>query len=270
MEVRIEDMNFGYGSLRILHDINLVIDKPGLVCVIGPNGVGKSTLIRCINKLLTPDSGKIYIDGIDLAEIPLKELAKVMAYVPVSTSDLFAMTVYDTVMMGRHPHQTLGRTTDLDRKIVKRSMKMMGVKHLAMRDFDELSAGQHQKAAIARGLAQTPKMLILDEPTSNLDVRHQIQVTETLRDLAMEIGMTVLMISHDLNTTAKFADQVIVMAEPGVIYAVGSPSEVITADTIRKVYGVDCQIVDDDGRPHVILKKALKEDELKALNLHDE
>lgn len=237
------------------------------MCVIGPNGVGKSTLIKCINKLLKPTSGKIYIDGIDLDEISIKELSKVLAYVPVSSSDLFAMTVFDTVMMGRHPHQVMGRSTELDRKIVKRSMKMMGVKNLAMRDFDELSAGQHQKAAIARGLAQTPKVLILDEPTSNLDVRHQLQVTERLRDLAMEVGMTVLMISHDLNTSAKFADQVIVMAEPGIIYAVGKPSEVITEDTIRKVYGVDCQVVDDDGRPHMIMKKALSDDDLRALHM---
>lgn len=266
MEVRIEDMSFGYGDMRVLHHIDLVIGRPGLVCIVGPNGVGKSTLVRCINKLETPDSGRITVDGIDLREIPSKELAKVMGYVPVASSDIFSMTVFDTVLMGRHPFQSFGRTTDLDRKIAKRSMKMMGVKHLALRGFDELSAGQHQKVAIARGLAQTPRMLILDEPTSNLDVRHQMQVTERLRDLAVSTGMTVLMISHDLNTSAKYADEMIVMALPGAIYSVGTPREVLTEATIRYVYGVDCEVVDDDGRPHVVLKRALPDEAI--LDMH--
>lgn len=266
MEVRIEDMSFGYGDMRVLHHIDLVIGRPGLVCIVGPNGVGKSTLVRCINKLETPDSGRITVDGIDLREIPSKELAKVMGYVPVASSDIFSMTVFDTVLMGRHPFQSFGRTTDLDRKIAKRSMKMMGVKHLALRGFDELSAGQHQKVAIARGLAQTPRMLILDEPTSNLDVRHQMQVTERLRDLAVSTGMTVLMISHDLNTSAKYADEMIVMALPGVIYSVGTPREVLTEATIRYVYGVDCEVVDDDGRPHVVLKRALPDEAIRDMH----
>ncbi len=266
MEVRIEDMSFGYGDMRVLHHIDLVIGRPGLVCIVGPNGVGKSTLVRCINKLETPDSGRITVDGIDLREIPSKELAKVMGYVPVASSDIFSMTVFDTVLMGRHPFQSFGRTTDLDRKIAKRSMKMMGVKHLALRGFDELSAGQHQKVAIARGLAQTPRMLILDEPTSNLDVRHQMQVTERLRDLAVSTGMTVLMISHDLNTSAKYADEMIVMALPGVIYSVGTPREVLTEATIRYVYGVDCEVVDDDGRPHVVLKRALPDEAVRDMH----
>lgn len=266
MEVRIEDMSFGYGDMRVLHHIDLVIGRPGLVCIVGPNGVGKSTLVRCINKLETPDSGRITVDGIDLREIPSKELAKVMGYVPVASSDIFSMTVFDTVLMGRHPFQSFGRTTDLDRKIAKRSMKMMGVKHLALRGFDELSAGQHQKVAIARGLAQTPRMLILDEPTSNLDVRHQMQVTERLRDLAVSTGMTVLMISHDLNTSAKYADEMIVMALPGIIYSVGTPREVLTEATIRYVYGVDCEVVDDDGRPHVVLKRALPDEAIRDMH----
>lgn len=266
MEVRIEDMSFGYGDMRVLHHIDLVIGRPGLVCIVGPNGVGKSTLVRCINKLETPDSGRITVDGIDLREIPSKELAKVMGYVPVASSDIFSMTVFDTVLMGRHPFQSFGRTTDLDRKIAKRSMKMMGVKHLALRGFDELSAGQHQKVAIARGLAQTPRMLILDEPTSNLDVRHQMQVTERLRDLAVSTGMTVLMISHDLNTSAKYADEMIVMALPGVIHSVGTPREVLTEATIRYVYGVDCEVVDDDGRPHVVLKRALPDEAIRDMH----
>lgn len=253
MQIKIENMDVGYGSIKVLHDINLTIDRPGLVCILGPNGVGKSTLIKCINRIIRPSAGRVTIDGYDVGEIPLKELAKVMAYVPVTSSDTFSMTVLDTVLMGRHPHQTSGLASGLDLSIARRSLNMMGVSDLAMRKFSELSAGQHQKVAVARCLAQTPRLLILDEPTSNLDVRHQIQVTELLQKLAMKNGMTVLMISHDLNITAKFADQVIMLAKPGVLYKVGTPEEVFTEESIRDVYGVGCRIIDDGGRPHIIL-----------------
>ena len=268
MEVRFENMDCGYGDVKVLRDINLTIDQPGLVCIIGPNGVGKSTLIKCINRINTPSSGHVYIDGHDVSTISFKELSKVVAYVPVSSSDTFSMTVMDTVLMGRHPHQKVGTASALDLKIVRRSLKMMGVSHLAMRSFSELSAGQHQRVAIARGLAQTPRLLILDEPTSNLDVRHQIQVTELLQRLAVQNGMTVLMISHDLNIASKFADQVIMMAQPGVIYRVGTPSEVITPENIRFTYGVDCRVTDDEGRPHVILGKPMSDEAVEAMH-HD-
>lgn len=266
MELDMSNVSFGYGDTEVLRDICLHLDEPGLVCIVGPNGVGKSTLIKCINKIIHPKEGVVLVDGHDISDVSPKELAKVVGYVPVTSNDAFPMTVMDTVLMGRHPHQRMGRTSDYDLRIVRCALNMMGITHLAMRNFNELSAGQHQKVAIARGLAQTPKLLILDEPTSNLDVRHQIQVTELLHDLAVQNGMTVLMISHDLNTSAKFADRIIMMATPGIIYDVGTPSEVITQESIRFVYGVDCSIVDDEGRPHVILKKALPNEVVRRMH----
>ncbi len=266
MRIEMKNVDFGYGSEKVLHGIDLDLDSTGLICIVGPNGVGKSTLIRLMLGLYKPNNGTVLLDGHDISELSPKEIAKVMGYVPVGSNSVFAMTVMDTVMMGRHPHRRAGSTSDLDWKIVKRSLNMMGILDLAMKNSNELSAGQHQKMSIAKGLAQTPRVLILDEPTSNLDVRHQLQVTERLRDIAKENGMTVIMVSHDLNTSSKYADQVVMMAPPGVIYRIGTPGEVLTAESISEIYGVECSVVDSNGRPHVILERALDDEEIRQRN----
>lgn len=250
-------MDFSYGNKQILHDINLTIDRPGLVCVVGPNGVGKSTLIKCILGICKPQKGSVRLDGKDISEMSLKDLSRIIGYVPVTSNDVFSMNVMDTVMMGRFPHQRAGMPSELDWKIVKRSMNMMKVRHLALQNFNELSAGQHQKVSVTKGLAQTPRILILDEPTSNLDVRHQLQVTETLREISHQIGMIVIMVSHDLNLSSMYADTIIIMSPPGTIGRVGTPQEVFTKDIICKIYGVECEVIDHKGRPHIILEGAI-------------
>lgn len=259
LKIEVKDIDFSYGEKSILKGISLVIDKPGLYCIVGPNGVGKSTLVKCILGLLKPTSGSILIDGDDIGTYTQKELAKFMGFVPVMSSDVFAMSVVDTVMMGRFPHQKTGSPSELDWKIVRRSMNMMQVSHLALQNFNELSAGQHQKVAITKGLAQTPRILILDEPTANLDAKHQLHVMETLRDISHDVGMSVLMISHDLNLSSKFADSIIMMAPPGIIHMIGEPGDVLTPENIGSVYGVECEVIEHKGRPHVILERALSE-----------
>ena len=255
MEIRINDVGFSYASVPVLSGISLDIKGPGFVSILGPNGVGKSTLIHCINKILQPKSGSVLINGKDVRDISIKELAKDVGYVPYSANDTFPLTVVDTVMMGRHPHSKWN-TLDRDLDIVYDTLRMLGISHLAMRQFNELSAGQHQKVMLARGLVQEPQILLLDEPTSNLDIRHQLDVTKMLKRLSEERGILIVMISHDINIAAKFADQVILMFQ-GRIYDVGTPAEVITEDNLRSVYGVESKVIDDDGRPHVILKDAL-------------
>lgn len=262
MKIEVKDLCFSYGAQEILSNIDLTIDRPGLVCIVGPNGVGKSTLVKCIMGLNKYSTGTITLDDIDLQSISKKDRAKVLGYVPVESSESFSMNVFDSVMQGRHPHQNMRRTTGLDKTIAIRSLNMMGMLGFAMKNTNELSAGQRQKVNIAKGLTQTPRILFLDEPTANLDPRHQLQVTERISTIARHIGMTVVMVSHDLNTSAKYADEIVMMALPGIIYKVGTPREVLTEETINNVYGVQCNVIDDDGRPHVILKRALEDEEM--------
>ena len=259
----IDGLNFQYSEeAKILHDITLSLSEPGLVCIIGPNGVGKSTLVKCINRLLKATSGEIDVDGRSVLDYPLKELATKVAYVPAMSSDDFSMSVLDTVMMGRHPHHHFN-TTKEDLHVAYEVLRELDITHLALRNYDELSAGQHQKVALARGLAQGTEILILDEPTANLDVRHQVQVTALMKQISHDKGITVIMISHDLNVSCKFADKMIVMSYPGVIYKIGTPSEIVTEELIRRVYGMNSKIVDDDGTPHVILKDPIPDEEMK-------
>ncbi len=257
MIVEFQNVSFGYHSdSPVLKDINFKVEGPGLVCIIGPNGVGKSTLVKMLCKIIKPTSGRILIDGADLADMSLKDMAKIVGYVPPFTKDFFSLTVIDTVLIGRHNHQKW-RTTGKDIQMANRAMRLVGVENLAMRKFNELSAGQHQKVAIARGVVEETPMLILDEPTSNLDVRYQVFIIEMLRALARSENKLIIMICHDLNLAAKYSDQVILLSEPGIVRDNGRPEDVITEDAVKEVYGVDCSVENRDGIPLVVLGSAL-------------
>ena len=249
-EILIENMATGYGEVRIWQDVNLAITEPGLVGILGPNGVGKSTLMYTINKILPPTEGKVSINGMDVTELDYKDIAKIVAYVPQASNETFAMTVLDTVMMGRYPVSGFTTSED-DVRIATRCLKVMGITDLAMRNFNELSAGQHQKVMIARGLAQEPQILMLDEPTSNLDIYHQIYVMKLLRDIAKANGIIVLVICHDLNVASKFCDRLILLSK-GKVASDGTSSEVITAENIKNVYDVNAEVQMVDGRPYVV------------------
>ena len=257
MIVDIEGVKFGYSSVPVLKDVTAKLEGPKYISILGPNGVGKSTLIHCINKILTPNAGTVMIDDRDVKDITIKEMAKMVGYVPYSANDTFPLSVVDTVLMGRHPHSHRG-SLDKDLDIVYETLDMLGILDLAMRNFNELSAGQHQKVMLARGIAQEPKILLLDEPTSNLDVRHQIEVAKMLRRLSREKNILVIMICHDINIAAKYSDEILLM-HGGSIFAVGTPNEVITEENLRTVYGVQSKVIDDDGMPHVILKDSIPE-----------
>ena len=251
MRLIIDGIEFGYSSTPVLKDVTLDANGPQLLSIIGPNGVGKSTLIHCINRILSPTKGVVYINGDPVDSFQLKELAKKVGYVPYSANDTFPLSVVDTVLMGRHPHATY-KSLDKDLDIVYETLQLLDIEDLALRSFDELSAGQHQKVMLARGLVQEPEILLLDEPTSNLDIKHQMEVTRILRDLSQQKQILVIMISHDLNIAAKYSDTIIMLAK-GSIYAIGKPSEVITKENIKAVYDVDSEVIDSHGRPHLIM-----------------
>ena len=249
--VEIRNLTFGYDDKTILRDISVSFGKPELVCILGPNGVGKTTIVKCINRLLKFKEGTILIDGKDSKEMSLLEMARILAFVPNSSSSVFSMSVAEAILMGRHPHAGW-TTSERDLEVVDEAIEIMGLQEFSGRDIRELSAGQLQRVMIARGLAQEPQILILDEPTSNLDVKHQMNVMSFLKRYAREKGIMVIMVCHDLNITAAYADRVVIMKDGG-IFADGNPWEVLTAETIKTVYEVESRIIDIEGTPHIAL-----------------
>ncbi len=250
VRIDIEDLGVSYGDTCIWKNINLTLSEPGLVSILGPNGVGKSTLMYTINKILEPTEGRVLIDGEDVEEMPFKDIAKKVAYVPQSSGETFAMTVMDTVLMGRYPHSGYTVTKE-DLEIAADCLMKVHMGDYAMSMFNELSAGQHQRVMVARGLAQEPELLMLDEPTSNLDIYHQISTMRLLRDIAHRRGIIVLVICHDLNVASRFSDRMIMFSQ-GRIYADGTPEQVITPETIHNVYRVNADVTTVQNRPYVI------------------
>lgn len=246
-----ENLTVAYGDNLILDNINLKFDKPELVCILGPNGVGKTTFAKCIVKLLKPVSGEILIDGRPVKDIGLVELARKIAYVPNSSQSAFGMSVVESVLMGRHPRSGW-MTSAEDLEAVDEAIEILGLRDFADRDVRELSAGQSQRVMIARGLVQEPEVLILDEPTSNLDVKYQMDVMKFLKNYAKTRNILVIMVCHDLNITAAYADRVILMHDRKV-FADGKADEVLTEDSIRQVYQVNAKIFNVNGMHHIAL-----------------
>lgn len=246
-----DNVSFGYDEKTILNDICLTIDGPGLVCILGPNGVGKTTLVKCINKLLKPISGHVYFNGVDVQTMGRLDIARESAFVPNSSNSVFSMSVAEAILLGRHPHAGWV-TSDKDIETVDHVIGLLGLEEFADRDVRSLSAGQTQRVMIARGLVQEPKVLILDEPTSNLDVKYQMDVMRFLKAYAHDKGILVIMVCHDLNITAAYADRVILM-HGGKVFSDGPSSDVLTEDNIKTVYDVDARVIEVEGSPHVVL-----------------
>ena len=221
-----------------MEDVSFTIDEAQIVAIIGPNGSGKTTLLKIINSTLFPNAGQMLIDGKDTLQWSHQEIAQKVAIVPQETAVIFPFYAEEIVLMGRFPHLSNYRFEDKkDYRIVHEAMEKTDTIAFATRRFDELSAGERQRVLIARALAQEPKVLLLDESTVFLDLKHQLQFLTLLRQLNAQQQLTVIFVTHDINLAAQNANRIILLYS-GKIYAIGKPAEVITAANIKEVYDV--------------------------------
>ena len=240
MNLTINNLSFNYASFPILNDVNLTMDLGEVLSIVGPNGSGKSTLLKCINRILKPKNETILINGQCTSKISLKEMSKLMGYVPQSSTSTFPFTVFDIVLMGRRPYINWS-LSERDNEIAAEMLDFLGIGDLAMRHFNELSGGEQQKVVIARALAQQPNLLLLDEPTSSLDIKHQLEILCILGELAQTNHCSVIVAMHDLNLASRFSDRML-MLKQGRIFAVGTPESVLTEENIEEVYGVKVRV----------------------------
>lgn len=249
MKIRIKDVSFSYGSTKILDDMSIELGDAEILGLVGPNGSGKTTLIRCIDRILKPE-GSIFLDGQEMKAMSGQDIARYIGYVPQSSSSSLSTTVFDTILMGRRPHMGWS-VQEEDMEIVVETMQLLDIEEFALKDFGELSGGEKQKVLIARALCQEPRVLLLDEPTSNLDLKHQLEVMEIIRTLVRKKNISAVMVIHDLNLASRCADKIVILKK-GMIYAVGDPISLLTSENIGSIYDVEVTVINHDGRPYII------------------
>ncbi len=258
--LRAEAVTLGYRDRTIVEGLDLAVPDGEVTAIVGPNGCGKSTLLRGLARLLPVKAGRVLLDGKDLAKTPTKAVAQRIGLLPQAPIAPEGLTVAELVAHGRHPHQgILRRASHEDDLVVAQALELTGTTGLAERLVDELSGGQRQRVWIALALAQQPDILLLDEPTSFLDIAHQIEVLDLVRTLNRDSGTTVVMVLHDLAMAARYATHLVAMRD-GRILAEGDPRAVVTEDLVHEVFDVRCRILTDPetGTP-VVLPRATQE-----------
>jgi iron complex transport system ATP-binding protein len=247
-------LTLAYGDRVIVDDLQLQVPPGKITAIVGANGCGKSTLLRALARLISPKAGQVVLDGKALHARPSKEIARTLGLLPQSPIAPEGIAVADLVGRGRHPHQKLlARWSARDYEVVAQSLAVTGTDDLAERSVDELSGGQRQRVWIAMALAQETDILLLDEPTTFLDVAHQVEVLDLLTDLNRDRGTTIVMVLHDMNLAARYADHLFALRS-GRIVASGAPNEVMTSELIREVFDLDALVVPDpvSGSPIVL------------------
>ncbi|MGW0183905.1 ABC transporter ATP-binding protein [Nocardia sp. NPDC003345] len=252
--MRADRLRLGYRN-RVISD-ELTVDVPDgtFTVIIGPNACGKSTLLRALSRLLAPESGAVLLDGKQIGSYPAKEVARRIGLLPQTSTAPEGIRVADLVARGRYPHQSLIRQwSRKDEEAVAAAMAATGVDELSGRLVDELSGGQRQRVWIAMVLAQETPIVLLDEPTTFLDIAHQIQLLDLCRDLNRETGRTVVAVLHDLNHAFRYADHLIAMRD-GAVVATGAPRDIVTAELVQKVFDLGCRVIEDPetGAPLVV------------------
>jgi iron complex transport system ATP-binding protein len=263
--IRIEGVSFAYGARPVLEQVTLDVAPGERLGILGPNGSGKSTLIRLLSRVLRPLRGRILFDGVDLASLSARDIARRIAVVPQEIGLDFPFSVMEVVLMGRSPHSSgFGFEGTHDLEVAERAMAQAGVLELADRGFNELSGGEKQRVVIARALAQEPRVLLLDEPATFLDIRHEVEIFDLLTDLSERDGMTLVTVLHDLNLAGLYCRRLACLRE-GRMLACGPTGEVLTYANVRATYDTDVYVSLNDltGRVNVLPLDRRLRDELR-------
>jgi len=248
MILSVNQISFRYNSRSVLRDVTFKLPSGQILGVLGVNGAGKSTLLKCINKVLRPIGGSVLLDGKDLLQLSGDAVARRIGYVPQRFSEE-QVTVFDAVLLGRKPHIKWA-AADRDLRVVEKLLKLMGLEEYALRPLSTLSGGEAQKVIIARALAQEPKVLLLDEPTSSLDLRNQLEVMNLVANVVRTEGVSAVVAIHDLNLALRFVDLFLILKD-GLVHAMGL-KEALTPEVIEDVYGVHSILRTVEGYPVII------------------
>lgn len=250
------NLSLKYGDVSVLDTVSLDLQIGKITSIVGPNGCGKSSLLRCLSRLEKPSQGEVLLHGHDIRRKNTREVARQLAFLPQNTSAPSGMRVVELVIRGRTPHQNpLRQWSAQDQELVERALDQVGLSERANDLLEDLSGGQLQRAWIAMVLAQDTDILILDEPTTYLDLAHQRETLELVKQLQQDRQMTVVMVLHDINLAARYSDYIVAIKDRKILTE-GTPKNIITVDTISEIYGLDCSVIDDPhtGLPHVIMK----------------
>jgi iron complex transport system ATP-binding protein len=250
--MKITGLSLGYGEHLIVDSVDLEIPQGRLTVIVGPNGSGKSTLLRGMSRLLRPRAGSVHLGDVDIADFSSTDLARRLALLPQAPVTPQGLTVGDLVARGRFPHRAwYQRWNDIDEQAVRRALARVDLLDRTADQVSELSGGQRQRAWLAMVLAQDTDHLLLDEPTTYLDLAHAVEVMALARDIAHESGRTVVGVLHDLTLAARFADHMVVVAD-GQVVATGSPEQVVTSELLASVFGLRAEVITVDGAPAVV------------------
>lgn len=244
--LEISGLSFSYRQHPVLRGIRFSVEEGRFCALLGANGAGKTTLLKCVNHLLRPSGGQVLWRGVDTGRLSIRERARIYGYVPQNTQARAGLNVFETVLSGRLPHMG-HRASPADVNAVSALLEELGLAELAFRPLHQLSGGERQRVLIARALAQTPEVLLLDEPISSLDLRYQYEIMDLLRRVSRERSLTVVAVLHDLNMAVEYADELALLKD-GMLYANGPSRQVLTEQAVEEVFGIRMELLTVRGR----------------------